>query len=280
MECTRHAPRADCTTPTVPSPIRFTPGWFIAIALLATSAAGNAPIIADEPTPGDRIYLIGNSLTWDTLPGLLGGETRWHVDCGKNLPYIHAHPESPCVKTSVIWPEALKSDQYDVLVIQPHFGSTLDEDFAAIAAWAEMQPQARLVLHTGWNRQRDFERDYHRSPQGDRMTHCPEYFERLIARLKEKFPDREIGSTHAIDVLDAIRHDIERSKAPFQSFSELYRDYIHVTVQVGRYLMHNLMRAALNQPPSSQGFQIDSAQKEYIDRKLAQFRREAEPGSE
>src|SRR5690606_39121687 len=52
-------------------------------------------------------YLIGNSLTWDTSPSLLDGDVQWHVDCGKSLPYIMAHPEMPCVKTSTLWPQAL-----------------------------------------------------------------------------------------------------------------------------------------------------------------------------
>ena len=55
-------------------------------------------------------YLIGNSLTWDTAPSLLDGDVQWHVDCGKSLPYIMAHPEMPCVKTSTLWPQALKEN--------------------------------------------------------------------------------------------------------------------------------------------------------------------------
>ncbi len=35
-----------------------------------------------------RYYLIGNSLTWDTIPGYLDGDVQWHVACGKSLPYI------------------------------------------------------------------------------------------------------------------------------------------------------------------------------------------------
>jgi hypothetical protein len=40
---------------------------------------------APEPSYSKKIFLIGNSLTWDTLPGLLDGDVQWHVDCGKNL---------------------------------------------------------------------------------------------------------------------------------------------------------------------------------------------------
>jgi hypothetical protein len=89
-------------------------------------------------------YLIGNSLTWDTVPSLLDGDVQWHVDCGKSLPYIYAHPEMPCVKNSTLWPQALKEKQYDLISVQPHYGSTLAEDADTISKWVEMQPKARL----------------------------------------------------------------------------------------------------------------------------------------
>ncbi|MCA9133353.1 MAG: hypothetical protein KDA45_09370 [Planctomycetales bacterium] len=223
---------------------------------------------APESSLDKKIYLIGNSLTWDCLPGLLAGDVQWHVDCGKHLQFIYDQPAEPCVKTSVIWPEALKAKQYDLLCVQPHVGTTLDEDVAVISQWLDLQPTAILILHTGWSRAADFETQYHAGVAEQRMAHTPEYFELLSNRLAEKYPDRQIRSTHAIDVLDEIWHDIENSHAPFQSFTELYRDNIHMKPQVGRYLMHNLMRIALGQPRSEQGFQIDAKQKEYLDQKL------------
>ena len=33
----------------------------------------------------NSVFLIGNSLTWDTVPSQLGPEVKWHVDCGKSL---------------------------------------------------------------------------------------------------------------------------------------------------------------------------------------------------
>jgi hypothetical protein len=37
-------------------------------------------------------YLIGNSLTQDTVPSGLDGDVQWHVDCGKSLPFIYENP--------------------------------------------------------------------------------------------------------------------------------------------------------------------------------------------
>jgi hypothetical protein len=100
------------------------------------------------------------------------------------------------------------------------------------------------------------------------MIHAPDYFHLLKERLQKQFPDRQITLTYAIQVLDEIWHDIQSSQAPFQSFAELYRDEIHLTTQSGRYLAHNLMRSALGQPISDQGFQIDAVQKAYFDKKI------------
>jgi hypothetical protein len=212
--------------------------------------------------------LIGNSLTWDTLPGLLDGDVQWHVDCGKNLKYIHDHPASPCVKTSTLWPQAFKSQQYDLLTVQPHMGTSLAEDVAVISTWIKQQPSAILILHTGWSRAAEFEATYHAGNSGDQMTHAPEYFQALKARLVELHPGLEIRSTAAIDVLEEIYHEIEQQRAPFKSFDELYRDSIHMTTETGRYLMHNLMRIALGQPLSDQGFQLDPPHKAYLLSKL------------
>lgn len=231
-------------------------GWLVA-ASWAQPAAAPA-----------KIYLIGNSLTWDTLPGLLEGDVQWHVDCGKNLKYIHDHPGSPCVKTSTLWPTALKSKQYDVLCVQPHFGSSLAEDVQAISAWLALQPQATLVLHTGWNRAADFEATYHAGSDGGQMVHAPEYFQALTAALQAAHPQRTIRSTLAMQVLDEIYHDIQSGQAPFASFETLYRDSIHMTTQEGRFLMHNLMRIAVQQPISEQGFQLEPQPKEYLLGKL------------
>lgn len=225
---------------------------------------------AQPPAHSNNIYLIGNSLTWDTLPSLLlDRNVEWHVDCGKNLKYIFDNPKSPCIKSSVNWPEALQSQQYDVLCVQPHFGTNLDEDTRVISEWLNAQPKANLVIHTGWNRRKDFESVYHAKITHDRMVHAPSYFEKLIHHLRQAHPDRTIRCTHAMDVLDEIYHDIKDAKAPFQSFSELYRDDIHLEHQTGRYLVHNLMRLSLEMPLSAQGFQLEPKFKKYLDEKLA-----------
>ena len=220
------------------------------------------------------VYLIGNSLTWDTVPSKLDFDVQWHVDCGKSLPYIHANPEKPCVKSSTLWPKALKEKPYHVLVFQPHYGTSLKQDAATVSKWMALQPRARIVLHTGWAFSKTRAKEYASTDISKDMVHSPAYFEALIAALEKKHPKRPIGRTHAMDLLARIAADIKAGKAPFEKIEDLYRDSIHMTHGEGRYLMHNAMRHALGQPFSSKGFEkIDPGKKAYLDGLLAALKR-------
>ncbi len=221
------------------------------------------------PAAAASFFLIGNSLTWDTVPSRLDGDVQWHVDCGKSLPYIHANPEAPCVKSSTLWPEALAEKQYDVISVQAHYGSTLDEDVAVISHWMEMQEKAVVVIHTGWARQVSLKEEYALKKAPTEMAHSPLYIRALIARLEEAFPGRTIRQTHAQDYLNKVAADIETGKAPFEKLEDVYRDAIHMNLVTGRYLMHNVMRKALGQTPSDQGFEkITPEAKAYFDEVL------------
>ncbi|WP_417385980.1 hypothetical protein [Gimesia sp.] len=214
-------------------------------------------------------YLIGNSLTWDTAPLLLDGDVQWHVDCGKSLPYIMAHPEMPCVKTSTLWPQALKEKQYDLISVQPHYGSTLEEDLATISKWVEMQPQAVFIIHTGWARSKTRAEEYASQDVTGKLQHSPAYINALLAALQKKYPDRKFKQTHAIDLLDQVNTDIKNNKAPFDEITDIYRDAIHMKTDTGRYLMHNAMRHAMGQPRSDKGYEkVDPQVKQYLNQVL------------
>jgi hypothetical protein len=237
-------------------------------ALLLAMCVG---VMSDEPTT-QRCYLIGNSLTWDTVPPLLAGDVQWHVDCGVNLPHIYAHPEKPCVKESTLWPAALREKQYDVLCVQPHYGSTLAQDVAAISEWMKLQPRAAIVVHSGWATHRGREEEFTSYAPPVAMTHSPVYLRALVAELKRLHPDREFRQTFAQNLLAAIAEDIAAGRAPLKDVAELYRDDIHLTHNHGKYLAHNAMRQALRQNPSAAGFEnLDPQVKQYLDRVLAQL---------
>ncbi len=238
------------------------------LVLIAIAGSG----LAQAQESASRYYLIGNSLTWDTVPSLLDGDVQWHVDCGVSLPHIAAHPDKPCVATSTPWPTALRDNQYSVISVQPHYGSTLEQDVITISAWMKLQPQAIFVIHTGWARhaQRADEFGSYASPQ--QMEHSPGYIRALLSKLRELHPGREIRQTHAQNLLAKIAADIAAGQAPLSNLSELYRDDIHLTLSHGRYLAHNAMRRALGQKPSAAGFEnLDPKVQQYLDGVLALF---------
>jgi len=215
-------------------------------------------------------YLIGNSLTWDTVPQRLDGDVQWHVDCGVSLPYIFAKPDQPCVKESTVWTQALRDKQYDIVSVQPHYGSTLAQDVETISTWMKLQPNAVFVVHSGWAFHAQREIEFASLATPDQMSHSPHYFRALVAELRRLHPNREIRQTLAQNLLTLIAEDIATGRAPIKAVAELYRDPIHMTHDHGKYLMHNAMRRALGQPLSAAGFEnLHPEVKLYLDGVLA-----------
>lgn len=211
-------------------------------------------------------YLIGNSLTQDTVPSGLDGDVQWHVDCGKSLPFIYENPGKPCVKNSTIWPEALKKKSYDLISVQVHYGSTVEEDVAVLSEFVRMQPKAIFVIHSGWAKAASRAEEYAAKSAGGKMQHSPAYLDAVLSKLRKLHPGRVFRQTRAQDLLARVAADIEAKKAPFSRIEDLYRDDIHLNVVTGRYLMHNAMRHALGQARSMAGFEsIPSPVKTYLD---------------
>tara|TARA_R110002111_G_scaffold247140_2_gene310074 strand:+ start:86577 stop:87329 length:753 start_codon:yes stop_codon:yes gene_type:complete len=235
--------------------------------LLAIGFSSSATLQTDDKAKS--YYLIGNSLTWDTVPSLLDGDVQWHVDCGKSLPYIYAHPEMPCVKNSTLWPQALKEKQYDLISVQPHYGSTLVEDADTISKWVEMQPKATFIIHTGWPRSATRADEYASNDISGKLQHSPAYINALLAELKKRYPERQFQQTYAINLLEQVDADIKNKKAPLAQTSDLYRDAIHMKTDSGRYLMHNAMRHAMGQPRSEKGYEkVNPKMKAYLNQVL------------
>lgn len=234
-------------------------------------AATSVVALADEPA-ASRVYLIGNSLTWDTVPPLLSGDVQWHVDCGVNLPFIRANPDKPCVKESTVWPIALRDKQYDVVSVQPHYGSTLAQDVETISIWMKLQPKAVFVIHSGWAWHGKRAEEFASYVSPDQMSHSPGYFRALVAELRRLHPGRQIRQTFVQNLLAKIAEDIAANQAPLKNLEDLYRDDIHLTHSHGKYLAHNAMRRALGQPASAAGFEkLDPQVKQYLDGVLAQL---------
>lgn len=231
--------------------------FYLACFILACFVAIQQLPAAEETQGSDHcsIFLIGNSLTWDTVPSLLEEDVQWHVDCGKSLKFIFENPEKPCVKTSTLWPTALKEKRYDIISVQPHYGTTLQEDIDTISKWIAMQPQAVFIIHTGWARSATLSEEYEMKAPSEKMAHQPAYIETLMTALKQKHPDTEFRTTHAMRLLFELKKKIPSGSVPLENIEAIYRDAIHMTTTGGRYMMHNAMRETIGQSRSTKGFE-------------------------
>lgn len=241
--------------------------------LMSKSIATAAEDRSGQDASARKIFLIGNSLTWDTVPARLDESPQWHVDCGKSLKYIFEHPEKPCVGSSYLWPDALKNEKYDVLAVQPHYGTTIDEDMQVISVWIEMQPQATVIIHTGWAKSAVLLEEFADEDSAGVLTHSRVYFDELLSRLQQKYPQTEFRTTHAMRLLIELQKLIDSREAPLTGVEEIYRDAIHMTTSGGRYMMHNAMRETIGQPRTSDGFTgISPELKTVLDQLLDQRR--------
>ncbi|WP_417851588.1 hypothetical protein [Thalassoglobus sp.] len=248
----------------------FTAFCFHALLSSEISAAENNPDGASKNS-STKIYLIGNSLTWDTVPSKLEGDVQWHVDCGKSLKYIFENPQEPCVKTSTLWPTALKKTKFDLISFQPHYGTTVQEDLETISKWIELQPQATIIIHTGWAKSASLLEEHQDDSPDGKLTHSPAYFNELLAQLRKAFPDTEFRTTHCMRMLIELESLIEAGDAPYDAVTDIYRDAIHMKNETGRYLMHNAMRETFGQERTTQGFpKISDEQRATLDQLLDQ----------
>lgn len=248
---------------------------FIVLLILILATNGFQSLHAQQ-----RAYTIGNSLTNDMRPQLLD-QSQWHIFCSKNLDFIFNNPDGNCVQTSTPWPEAFQDFNFEYVVVQPFDGTTLTQDANIISAWMQLQPEATFVIHSGWTQSSTFPEDYLAGNPDNTMRPSPEYVNDLIAQLKLIFPNRPIVQTHANDLLFSVWLDVQQANAPgirdvlfrnfgtnhepiewpfeiqhaeaeielpFDEFSDIYRDFIHMDLQTGRYLMHNALRYAVRQP--------------------------------
>lgn len=201
----------------------------------------------------DFIYAIGNSLTQDAQPLRLDGQTQNAIHCNQNLQQIWDDPSGFCGSTTTRWDTALVQNQYDFVVVQPFYGTSLAQDSQIIRDWMAMQPNAQFVIHTGWSRHADFASEYYGTFNDGMMRANPDYFDDLIADI-EANTGRQVLNDHMIDVLATIYEDIQLGQSPYSQFNELYRDQIHLERADGRFLAHNTLRYRLGQPFTSDGW--------------------------
>lgn len=254
------------------------------------------------PSQADSVFLIGNSLTNDTVPLLLDGgavgDVEYHIVGGQNLSVINnyrAFPEEsplPFERGGTPWADAFASKQYDFVSVQPYRGTNLEDDISVINNWMQLQPTAQFILHPGWSLRpgqttiagpgHDTISEFLGQPSavGGEMTIAPAYINGLINSLEALNPGRDIISTRTNEILFSIHQDIENGLAPYSELGDLYRDDYHFNAADGRFLAHNALRFAIGQEFSDVGFSgVSQANQEYLTSKIFSASAVPEPSS-
>ncbi len=232
-----------------------------------------------------RVYAIGNSLTVDSLHGperlqpyldanQLSIEFGYHIRCFGTLARILAHPEESCGERKLFapapWPEALKQP-YDVIVLQPWIGVTFEEEVAAMSALIlyaiEANPEnanARfyyLAVWPGfakgiplnqqdftsiWEAPVDISDDVAVIANLNRATH-----EHLYAKLQAELSGEVDLGLIPVGAAFAEAHRLfvqgEAAVRPSVPAYAFYRDRLHASHELGRWLSANVCLAILRQ---------------------------------
>lgn len=219
--------------------------------------------IAPQQEEASGVFLIGNSLTYGTLPGELDGEVDYHIQPNENLHQILTDPWIGA-DDATLWTEALTGNQYSVIVVQIYKGTTLGQDFEAIKTFADLQPDADIVVFTGWPKHSVWEAVYPAGPVNE-IGQSKTYIGALLGALQEEYPGRDVKSSGHLRVLNSIREDEGLTDSALGEFENLFRDETHLSYEAGRYLSHNLMRAALGQRSNQDLILLDSDVQAYLD---------------
>lgn len=216
-------------------------------------------------------YRIGNSLTWDSQPGAiekLAAQRGWkhregyHINCGKSLQRIWENPEEVCVKPVAeygTFRKALTEKQWSAVALQPYPAkgeSTLATDAARILDFIsltrenEANAETVFYIYAGWPAQSlgPLKDVWGKEVTDDDSTPtilAEDYFGHLLRRVRGA-TDAEVRVIPVGHVLAALDGRIQAGGVPgFTSITQLYRDNVHLTGDVGRYVAGITTLAAL-----------------------------------
>lgn len=191
-------------------------------------------------------YVIGNSLAANREPWNADG-VGYHLDYGDTLDHIYNNPVGAPPQIDfepALWPEAFDTYAYEYVVFCPYNAADIQDDVDAIVAWAALQPDAVLIIGEQWPVLSQFAAQY---SGAESVRGSDAYAVALIAALESALPGRDVRRLYSAQALNTIRTDGTLSLSLF------YGDDLHMTNEdgttgYGRYLQHNLLRAALGLP--------------------------------
>ncbi|MCC6682008.1 MAG: hypothetical protein IT445_13995 [Phycisphaeraceae bacterium] len=224
-------------------------------------------IAVAAPLQAMDTYHVGNSLTWDSRPmwmdafaaqkGLPMHNAGWHIRCGSSLTGIVTHPTDVCAdpaETFGMFSDALTDFHWDAITIQSYPGTTLGSENAAALALINLVQQnpdnldTPFYLMTGWPPSADYVSSWNQIVADEDYTisvNSRQYHQLLLQRLRSQ-TDADIYLIPTGEVLYQLNLLILDHQLPgFTSIGQFFRDGVHLTPTVGRYVAATTMFAAL-----------------------------------
>jgi hypothetical protein len=202
-------------------------------------------------------YHIGNSLTNDMRPrgvSAIAAQRGYsamaerHIRGSTSLKYFWENPSDYSAgHTDTPYREALPNMEWDYVTLQPvgAFSHTLSTEADMVLRFIDLTRQNSqngdtvFYLYTGWAYRDNYSSDWDRTVLDSDSTwavHSRDYHEHLIERVREN-TEAEVYQIPVGDVVYELDKRIGKGYVPgYTSLSQLYRDNVHMTRDVGRYL--------------------------------------------
>lgn len=212
-------------------------------------------------------YFIGNSLTWDMQPDALaalaqqsGGELHvgYHIRAGQPLVYTAGHPDDITFANGYGgYDKALPNHAWDIVTLQPYIGagSTLGTDLAAIDQFIELtrsgpSTQTRFYIYAGWPNAQSWtwptlDTDAYQAAWSAPAANNPaqpttlsaQYFNDLYDDAVAAHPEQSIYLIPVGQVFARLDQEIRAGQLDgFSSVYDLYRDPVHLSYDIGRFI--------------------------------------------
>lgn len=210
-----------------------------------------------------RVYHVGNSVT-DTIryvafqrSAQASGHSYLygrHMIPGAPLSWIWDHPDSGFTEQPFgRYRKALTDYQWDVVTLQPFdrlLEGSEDSDFVVAKRFIDLMlpksPRVTVYIYSRWPRKNedgsiDYEAKWLRrySPAWDGSNESKEYFELLLARLREAYPSlrNRLFLVPVGDVMLELDRKMKRGEVPgYTNIAQVYADGIHLN-EVGSYIV-------------------------------------------
>jgi hypothetical protein len=204
-------------------------------------------------------YHIGNSLTYDSQPLALeqlaasrGTDHRvgYHIHANWSMQDILANPEETSFDPSEFgtFTGAFANYHWDAITLQPHRSyptTQMRQDVESILTFIDIARSnpanagTNFYIYQAWPEAGNYQLNWLApSPDGPNtvMTRTREYYNHLIERVRAE-TDANVFMVPVGDVLYEIDVRIRNKTIPgFFSVNEFYRDGIHLSSEIGRYV--------------------------------------------